>query len=224
MAIKLLFCLWLALTVSACQTAPPAEPEPAPQQTPPPPPIDPDTLADILEQAERALAAEHYTYPAAGSALTLYRQILALDEQQEDARRGLERIVERYVDLAIVALERRQFARARSMLARARLILPDHPSIKPTAEQIRLLSEAERITLRLQQKDLTSDSPGAAAELRALGQVPANQDCRFTIAAKNDAQGRWIYKALASANPSARLRAQIEIRLPAGVERVCFSV
>ena len=218
----MLICLGTAL--SACQTAPPPEPAPPPVQEPPPPPIEPDVLADMLEQAEQALTAEHFTYPTEGSALALYQQILALDASQEDARRGLEQIVERYVNMAMVALERRQFARARSMLARARLILPDHPSIKPTAEQIRLLSEAERVTLRLQQKDLNDDNPGTLAELRNLGRVPVDQDCRFTIAAKNDAQGRWIYKTLASANPGARLRAQIEIRLPAGVERVCFSV
>ena len=78
------------------------------------------------------------------------------------------------------------------------------------------------MTIRLQQSDLDNPTPAATAELQALGELPDGYDCRFTIAAKNDAQGRWIYQTLASGSAGGRLRAQIEIRLPAGVERVCF--
>ena len=208
--------------MSGCQTPPAPVPEPEPQAPPPAPEIDPELLADLLYRAEEALARDQVAYPAEDSALALYEEILAIEADQEDALRGLEHIVEQYIDRALRALEREQYASARSMLARARLILPDHPSIKPTAEQIRLLSEARRVTVRLQQADLESTESSAAAELKALGEQPAGYNCRFTIAAKNDAQGRWIYRTLSSGSSTGRVRAQIELRLPAGVERVCF--
>ena len=220
-SLPILFLLAL-VTTGGCQTPAEPAPEPEPQAPPPPSKIAADTLADLLYRAEEALAREHITYPAEGSALAFYEEILAIEADQEDAVRGLEHIVEQYIDLALKALDREQFASARSMLARARLILPDHPSIKPTEEQIRLLSEARRVTIRLQQADLERSEPDATAELRALGELPTGYNCRFTIAAKNDAQGRWIYRTLSSGSSSGRVRAQIEIRLPAGVERVCF--
>lgn len=223
LAVKLpIFVVVAIIVLGGCQTPPEPVPEPEPQAPPPAPKIDPDLLADLLYRAEQALARDQVAYPLEGSALALYEEILAIEADQEDALRGLEHIVEQYIERAFKALEREQYASARSMLARARLILPDHPSIKPTEEQIRLLSEARRVTIRLQQADLERSESVAAAELKALGELPAGYDCRFTIAAKNDAQGRWIYRTLSSGSSTGRVRAQIEIRLPAGVERVCF--
>lgn len=184
--------------------------------------MDPTVLAEKLHQADEAFAADHLTYPEVGSAYALWREILAVEPHQEDALRGLERLVEHYIELCMRAIERQQFASARSMLARARLISPQHPSIKPSAEKIRLLSQAQRTRLPLSQDDLNKRDANLSAELRTLARVPSTQSCRFIISAKNDAQGRWIYQTLSKANADGRLSAQIEIRLPAGVERVCF--
>ena len=216
----LLLCLAIVLH-AGCQTLPEPTPDPVADLPPPQPPrIDAALLADLLYRAELALAREHIAYPADGSALALYQEILSIEAGQEDAERGLEQIVEKYINMAMEALSREQYASARSMLARARLILPDHPSIKPTEAQIRLLSEATKETLRLAQTSI--EDPQTVAALTALGNVPDGFNCRFTIAAKNDAQGRWIYKTLSRGAISERLRAQIKIRLPAGVERLCF--
>ena len=119
-------------------------------------------------------------------------------------------------------MERGRYATARSMVARAKLILPGHPSIKPTEAQIRLLSQARRSELKLSQAEITSDSARISSQLTAFAATPADASCRYIISAKNDAQGRWIYQQLAEAAEGYRLRAQIRIRLPAGVEKLCF--
>ena len=211
------------LLLAACQTpAPEPEPEPPPEPEPVAPAIDTARLYELLDQADAAIARDHLAYPEEDSALAIYRQILQLDDDQQDARRGLERIVERYVEMAMSALQRGQYARARSMLARARIILPNHPSIEPTDAQIRLLSEATRKKLTLNQDQLNARTPGLQQELQALATFPSEQNCRFYIAARNDAQGRWIYQTMSSAVTDGRLRAQIDIRSPSQVERVCF--
>ena len=184
--------------------------------------IDPELLYHLLTQADTAIGEEHLTYPEEGSAYSLFLDILAIEPAQADAITGLERIVEEYIALAMRALERNQYATARSMLSRARIIMPDHPSIKPTDEQIRLLSQAQRIRLKLNQDELKNNPEKVNAELRALRSTGSDESCRYVISAKNDAQGRRIYQALAKSPSAARIRAQIKIRLPAGVERLCF--
>ena len=128
--------------LAGCQSKPEApEPEAEPAtETAAAQKIDPVVLHELLDRADEAIANDHLTYPIEASAFAIYRQILALEPDQEDAMRGLEHIVELYIVLAMSALERNQFATARSMLSRARIIDPEHPSIEPTDEQIRLLS------------------------------------------------------------------------------------
>ena len=71
------------------------------------------------------MVREHLTFPKRGSAYEIYTDILAKNPGSEAATRGLESIVEQYIQLSLSALDRRQFASARSMLARARLVLPE---------------------------------------------------------------------------------------------------
>ncbi len=208
-----------SLVLSACQAPPPIPQEQSPpaQQV-----VNKAWLYPRLDAADEAIDNLHLAYPEQGSALGLYREILARYPEQEDALRGIERIVEEYVALALQAGEAGQFARAKSMLDRGRLIVPDHPSLEPTAEQIRLLSQAERKKLKLSQAQIKDRDPATFAQLAAMGAEAVNRSCRFVINAINDEQGRQIYAGLSDGAQSQRIRAQVKIRLPAGVERVCF--
>lgn len=215
----------LGLLLAGCATqpqqAPPTDATPPPVE-PPAPRIPRAQLYAWLDAAEQALRDDHLTWPETGSALAIYQQILALDPQQAEAQRGLEAIVERFVQLALQALEQRRFAAARSMLARGRLILPNHPSIEPTASQIRLISEADRKVHRPDAQGLAARDAETVEALRELGNYAAGRDCRFLIAARNDAQGRWLYRQLSEGLSGERLRARVVIRAPVSVERLCF--
>lgn len=222
-SILLLFLVTVGL--GGCQSAPEPAPEPQAAAEPEPeaPRLDNAVLFPLLDAAEQAIAENRLTYPKAGSAYSIYLQILERYPDQEDAVRGIERIVEAYVALSMRALERRQFGAARSMLARARLIEPGHPSIEPSAAQIRLVEEADRKTLQFKQADLASKAPYLTTQLRALAEESNGRTCRFIISARSDGQGRWIYQQLSNGLGEQRLRAQIKIRTPAGVERLCFA-
>ena len=235
--------LVLALAgIAGCAGKPATQPQPSTPTTaapPSPPTISRSQLYALLDRADAAIAREHLTFPTEGSAYAIYQQILARQKDQEDALRGLEHIVEKYIELALGALSRQQFAAARSMLARAHLILPNHPSIEPTEQQIRLLQQAQRLSVTLD-APILKDKSKLAKKLLAVADVSqvSELDCRFKIWAASDAQGRRIYKILteqsASNNPklgeqgseedqiAPRLRAQMGIRYPAAVERTCF--
>ena len=223
----ILLLISMAVGLGGCQSSPEPPPErkpaAAPETEPKAPPLDNAVLFPLLDAAEQAIAENRLTYPEAGSAYSIYLQILEMYPDQEDAVRGIERIVEAYVALSMRALERRQFGAARSMLTRARLIEPGHPSIEPSAAQIRLVEEADRKTLQFKQADLLSEAADLTKQLRELAKESNGRTCRFIISARSDGQGRWIYQQLSTGLDEQRLRAQIKIRTPAGVERLCFA-
>ena len=216
MRIRLLL-LTSALTLMAsCQTPSPPPPEPAPE------PVPLEQLYPLLDAAEAALADDRLTAaPGEESAHTLYEEVLKLDPGNEEATRGVERVVERFVELALEAADTWQLARARSMLARARLIDPDHPSIAPTQSQVDLLSNANREEEFFDQKDMNGTS--ARNTLTRLGKTAKTHGCRARIRAKTDAQGRWMYQQMNAAQGEARVRATMEVGVPARVALICFN-
>ncbi|MDE0064091.1 MAG: hypothetical protein OXP09_16800 [Gammaproteobacteria bacterium] len=211
------------LAVAGCESEAPM-PVPVPEPEPPaePAPEPPPDVEPLLEQARLAFEAHRLTTPEQNSAYSLYRDVLRLDPENDHARRGIEKIVERYVRFALEAVERRQFARARSMLARARLVDAGHPAIEPTAQQIKLVEAAERDRIRLDPAVLAGRSAALGARLRDLGLRAKSADCRVTINARSDAEGRWIYRQLNSASGAARVRARLAIASPPSVELVCL--
>lgn len=183
--------------------------------------LDP-TLEALLDRAEIALSEDRLSYPASDSALVLYERVLVLDPGNSFALRGLEKIAERYLEFAQRAAGRQQFAEARSMLARARLMDPDNSALEPTARQIRLLEGARRERVILDRNLLAQRSAVLAAPLQRLGHDAKRAGCRATITARNDAEGRWVYAEMSHAAGEGRIRAQMQIGSPPAVEIICI--
>ncbi|HEX7037717.1 MAG TPA: hypothetical protein VF210_18245 [Pseudomonadales bacterium] len=205
--------------------AEPPSPEPAPEPAGRPelPAAEQAAVERLLADAERAIANDHLTYPASGSALALYDRVMILDPGNDAARRGLERIVERYLELALSAAERRRFTEAEAMLNRARLVDPEHPGIDPTDVQVRLLAGAERHVVPLDAERLRRQDPALASTLRQAGVAGRGDGCRVRIVARSDSEGRWIYQQMSDAPGDTRIRAQLDIGSPPQVEVLCFS-
>jgi len=214
-----------ALTGCQAKSVTPAEPQsttsaatnPAPQYSP-----DPAELLALLDAAEAAMQREQFTYPAQDSALGLFDRVLAMDPDNAEAQRGLERIVEHYLQEAEAAARRNQLARAQSMLDRARIVDVDHPGVEPAAIQIRLLANARRNRLILDRAQLRDRAADLAGSLKTLGIKARDPECRATIRVRNDSEGRWVYQQLNLAPGDARIRAEIQIGSPPLVELVCF--
>lgn len=176
----------------------------------------------LLDRAERAIANDHLTYPSTGSALALYDRVRILDPDNESARRGLERIVERYLELAIGAAEQRRFSDARAMLDRAYIVDPEHAGIAPTRAQIALLDDAERHVIALDGEQLRNRDPALQDTLRQAGATSRGQGCRAEITARNDSEGRWIYQQMSAGGGQTRIQAHLNIGSPPRIEVLCF--
>jgi len=210
--------LALSLVLGGCTALTPSQSKPVAKK-----PISPELqnkLYDLEDRAVLAINNNHLAYPVDGSAVNLLEQMLRLDPGNEAATRGLEQVVEQYIALALAAANERLFAKARSMLARAKLVDANHPSLAPTMTQINLLEKAKRKIINLSTQQLFA----ASGERKIASLVRAgNANCRYTIAAINDKQGRWIYKVLKDAASNNRPKAKIIISSPIRIEQICLT-
>lgn len=214
--------------LASCTTPRPPEAPAAAQASPPAAPARPAAataatnarLATLLESAGQALAADRLTTPPADSAFRYYSLALALVPDQAAARRGIERIVERYLELAVRAIDRRRWASARTMLARAATVDAEHPGIAPLRRQVAMLAAAKGQSLRVDRTALRARRGALAERLAAFGSEARRRGARVTIRAPSDADARWIYAQLGRAAGERPIRASIEVGLPPQVDVV----
>ena len=215
----------LAALLAGCETAQTPVQLPTEGRAPSPAPVprDDERIDRLLEAAAEALAEDRLTTPEAGSAHSLYQEALRLDPEDQRAQRGFEKIVERYVKLALTAADRQRYAQGRMMLERARGVDPAHPAIAPTARQLELLENAHRDRVTLDSKALARRTSAVQSTLKRLGRRASEGGCRVSINARSDAEGRWVYQQLNSGAGDARVRARLTVASPPTVELTCFS-
>ena len=174
----------------------------------------------LIYNAEDAFANNHLSFTHDGSALTLYRQVLRLDPENAQAQRGMEKIIEHYIALALKAANRFDTATARTLLDRGRQIDPTHPSIAPAEQFIQTIDTSHREVVIL--RGLTDAK--VRATINALVQG-VQKTCRFRIFAANDARTRHLYQLLRASflrnDLNRRPRASSNISTPERLERIC---
>jgi len=76
----------------------------------------------LMEKAQQAMVDRHFIDPAAGSALSLYREVLIINPDNGEARQGLQRLCEILIARVQSALDDRKFDVALQFLESARSI------------------------------------------------------------------------------------------------------
>lgn len=193
----------------------------------PPDPVVNVEVNALLDAAEAAEQHEHLIYPASGSAMSLYHEVLYVDPGNADAITGLTRLAEHYLEQAQAALEkgeldRRQLLKADSLVSKARMIYPEYPAIATLHNQIELFERAERTRETLDWRLVAERSDSLTGQLRRLGRIAKQGDCRAIINVSNDAEGRWVFQKMNTAEGDSRVRARVKISSPAAVNIICF--
>ena len=87
-------------------------------------------IESLLNAAEDDIRTLRLSKPADDSAVYRYRQVLKLDPNNREARRGLEIVVEKYLDLAGKARDANEADALGEYLQAAKAVLPNAPNIK----------------------------------------------------------------------------------------------
>ena len=169
-------------------------------------------LREFLSYAQLGLAEDRLMLPKFDNAYYWYQQVLSIDELNAEAHLGMKKITERYLLLAQKAYSSGRVDLAERMLNGAEQIAAPPAQINALREKYRRSTNENEFLLS--RKELTAKSERIKRQLDELARrVEDNQ--RLLIVARNDSEGRWIYKQMRDAVEGSRLRGNIELgRVP----------
>ncbi|WP_317931317.1 hypothetical protein [Halioxenophilus sp. WMMB6] len=215
----------------SAKTNAPAVVEPAVVAAPPPPApakVDPRErlVTRLLAQAEYALSQDQLTTPEYDNAVDRYRAVLLVAPKEPRAQAGLEKVVQRYCQMAMAVGKLGDYGKAASFLATAEGIVADSNSIASTRaalvelrrtqpeeeEEVALESKGEPLSeIKLPTKALANRDQTLTSSLAQLAQRVQKSDLFVLIVSRTDAEGRWIYQQMKEAVPGYRLRGNIQL-------------
>ncbi len=89
-----------------------------------------DVIKALLWLAENGIREDRLTQPPAENALYYYSRLLALDPDNETARRGLSAIADRFVTLAEQEYSRRNYGKAQAYIALGLQVEPENEGLR----------------------------------------------------------------------------------------------
>ena len=95
-----------------------------------------DSPAALLAEAETHLEAFRLTKPAGRNAYDIYRVVLERDPDSARAEQGIERIAERYVQLARLSRSRGEIYKAKRYIASGLTVAAGHPALRELEAEI----------------------------------------------------------------------------------------
>jgi len=203
--------LSVSLSVGACQLISPGQDSRSNKAETAIPP-DPVWVArqQVLFEADQALSRNRLMTPAYDNAYDRYKQVLAEEPGNEQAKQGLAAVAERYVELAQSSYGTGNREQALLYLRRAAKADPKHPQLvvlsKRYQKQPAFVANEFPLSLQaLERRDVKVQNILANVARRAR-EIPS----RVLIIARNDEEGRWIYRIMRQAVNGYRLRGNIQ--------------
>lgn len=216
-------CTLVLLLLAACTTPEPRivyTGTPLPEPEPEPAPVEDNSaaefarsmlLADLLYAARTAYEDNRLMTPAYDNAYDRYQEVLRLDPTNAVALQGLCDIVRRYIELADGETALGRFREAEDLLRRAALLEPDHADLQAARQRLGVARQAAIDSYALDPDGLRRQSLETMNRLAEIAQEIRRHEATFLINARNDEEGRWIYKVMREAVGGERLRGNIAI-------------
>lgn len=182
-------------------------------------------VGEMLDEADRDLAAGRLQSPPNKNAYDRYQAVLLLDKGNQRAALGIRNIAGRYMEKSRAYIQKWQWRSAKSMLTKAiavngrtaettRLAADIDNARKVAKTQSRAVEPAaidwDKTTFVLSRSGLKQRTRSMVNQLAALGQRVEETREYVLIYARNDSEGRWIYRQMNKASPSYRLRGNIK--------------
>lgn len=200
-----------------------------PQAVVKPMPTAEQTIKKLLEEADYALSHNQLLMPLQDNAYDRYQAVLLLDKNNTQAKTGLQAISLRYVELARTATAHSRYREAQGYLNNARDVDPGNPVVAEFAATLRkqITRQKSRSAYKpgvnehlLDATELSNQSEVIITQLAQLAQQAKKSGDLVMIHARNDAEGRWIYRKMRDALPGFLLRGDIKISRQPRIEFV----
>ncbi len=99
-----------------------------------------------LAQADKAFKKDYLTTPASNNAYAYYGRVLLQEPDNRQALAGLEKIVQRYLNLALSSQRKGKQKQAKLFLQRANKVVPSHPDIGLVEKELVRIASTNRTT------------------------------------------------------------------------------
>lgn len=178
----------------------------------------------LLIQAEKAFRLGRYTTPQHDNAYDKFHSVLLINPGSSGARSGLQAILLRYAELVRGSLQNGRLGAASAYLNQAELFYPANPLLMDLKKDLRVAkknqpaevfvakgtsSKHEEFNLPLD--ELSDRSTVVTQILSSIALRVKETDESILIFARNDKEGRWIYKQLRLSASGYRVRGDIRI-------------
>lgn len=187
-----------------------AEPRAAVKNLKPRPVVNEEKIAALLALAKAAFERDNLMRPKADNAYDWYRQVLAIDGANKSAHQGLRAVGARYLQLAEQAFQQHRRQRAEGLLVRG-LAVSVTPSQAEALRQRYPYRPPAANEYLLPKNGLVKKTDDLFEMLSELAIRAKELPSRLLIVARNDAEGRWIYKQMRDSVDGYRLRGNISI-------------
>lgn len=182
----------------------------------------PELIDRVLNKADQALRSKRLTRPAHNNAFDRYSAILMVDPQNARAKAGLLAVRDAYIVMADNELASGSLHHAQDFLVVLKERYPHDAKVKQLARRIaqhKAVSHTNDVPVQdPTQKRFVLDGGSLkrrdAKTLALLQSIAARiEDTQESvlITARNDAEGRWIYRTLNAATPTFRVRGDIRL-------------
>jgi hypothetical protein len=169
----------------------------------------------LLVRAQTALHADQLMTPANDNAYDWYQQVLSHDRDNAEAHWGMRRIGTRYAELAEQAYITGQRYKAETFLERGERVSLSPQEVRSIRQSYALkelpAKELPANEFLLDGRSLSARNDVMIEQLAKVAVLAQQQSSRLTIYARNDTEGRWIYKQMRIAVDGYRLRGNIQI-------------
>ena len=164
----------------------------------------------LLVRAQTALHADQLMTPVNDNAYGWYLQVLSHDGDNAEAHWGMRRIGARYAELAEQAYIKGERYQAESFLEKGERVSLSRQQAGKIRQRY-ALKELPANEFQLNSRSLSAKNDVMVKRLAEIAVLAREQSSRLTIYARNDAEGRWIYKQMRIAVEGYRLRGNILI-------------
>lgn len=178
----------------------------------------------FLARAERAFREGRLTEPQHDNAYDSFQSVLMVNPQNKQARAGLQAILINQVELMRGLLNRGDYSNAETLMKQIQSYYPSNgmlAELKKELAAVRVKEEKQMLATstvdnsiaeyKLPTNALNRKSETVAAYLGRIAQRIKENDESIIIHARNDAEGRWIYKQLKDGVPGYRVRGDIRL-------------